>query len=216
MPELDLNEVSEGSWTKYLIQVNYDLPADIMNGRDNYAAPSSYYAEPLEDGTADFFIVDSANWDLYQAGDAFDCYELIQGQSTGEVWFYAPHTDDWYVVFSGDRHQGLQTFADAEFTLWEHDGTGISGSVVPDLRAAIYPNPCSDQTSLSFATSAPGITQVVLYDIHGRVIEKLCDDLLEAGSHNLNLETLTLSSGLYFVKFSGEGLNSIRALTVLR
>ena len=216
MPELELTEVPEGSWTKYLIQVNYDLPADLMNGRDNYTAPSSYYAEPLEDGTADFFIVDSANWDLYQAGDAFDCYELIQGQSTGEAWFYAPHTDDWYFVFSGDRHQGLLTFAEAEFTLWEHNGTGISGSAEPALRAAIYPNPSTDRTSLSFATSAPGITEVVLYDINGRIVETLCNDLLEAGSHNLNLETSTLSTGLYFVKFSGEGLDLIRSLTILR
>lgn len=216
MPELDLNEVSEGSWTKYLIQVNYDLPMDIMNGRDYYGSPLSKYGEPLEDGTADFFIVDSANWDLYQSGEAFDCYELIQGQSTGEVWFYAPHTDDWYLVFSGDRHQGFQTFADAEFTLWEHNGTGISGGVVPALQAAVHPNPCINQTSLNFATSAPGITEVILYDIHGRIVETLCDDLLEAGSHSLNLETSTLSTGLYFVKFNGEGLNSIRTLTVLR
>ena len=216
MPELELTEIAEGTWTKYLIQVHYDLPADLLNGRDYYANPRSEYAEPLENGTADLFIVDSANWDLYQAGDAFDCYELIQGQSTGEAWFYAPHTDDWHVVFSGDRHQGLQTFAEAEFTLWEHDGTGISGSVIPALGTAIYPNPCADQTSLSFTTSAPGITEVVLYDIHGRVVETLCDGLLDAGSHSLNLETSTLSTGLYFVKFKGEGLNSIRSLTVLR
>ena len=196
--------------------MNYDLPADLMNGRDNYASPRSEYAEPLDNGTADFFIVDSANWDLYQAWDAVDCFELSQGQSAGEVWFYAPHTDDWYLVFSGDRHQGLLTYAEAEFTLWEHNGTGISGSAAPALRAAIYPNPCMDQTSLSFATSAPGITEVVLYDINGRIVKTLCNDLLEAGSHNLNLETSTLSTGLYFVKFSGEGLNSIRTLTVLR
>ncbi|MEN8208949.1 MAG: T9SS type A sorting domain-containing protein [Candidatus Fermentibacteria bacterium] len=216
MPELDLTEIAEGSWTKYLIQVNYDLPADLLNGRDHYAVPRSEYAEPLAGGTADFFIVDSANWDLYQSGDPFDCYELIQGQSTGEAWFYAPHTDDWHVVWSGDRHQGLQTFADAEFTLWKHNGTGISGSAVPALQAAIYPNPCVSRTSLNFITSAPGITEVVIYDIHGRVVETLCNDLLQPGSHTLNLETSTLSAGLYFVKFSGEGLNTVKTLTVMR
>ncbi|MCD4707989.1 MAG: T9SS type A sorting domain-containing protein [Candidatus Sabulitectum sp.] len=216
MPELDMNELSEGSWTKYLIQVDYDLPVDIMNGRDYYANPRSEYAEPLEDGTSDFFIVDSANWDLYQAGEEFDCYEVIQGQSEGEIWFYAPHTDDWYIVFSGDRHQGLETFADATITLWEHDGTGISGGIVPAMETAIYPNPCVNQASVVFATAAAGNMEVTVYDIHGRVVETLCDELLEAGSHNLTLKTSEFSSGLYFVKFHGEGLNSMRSLTVLR
>ena len=216
MPELDLNELSEGSWTKYLIQVNYDLPVDLMNGRDYYGNPRSEYAEPLDGGTADFFIVDAANWGLYQAGEEFDCYEPILAESSGVVWFYAPHTDDWYIVFSGDRHQGLETFADATISLWKHDGTGINGGVVPAFEAAVYPNPCMNQASLSFATAAPGITEVVLYDIHGRVVETLCDELLEAGSHNLTLETSALSSGLYFVKFHGEGLNSMRSVTVLR
>ncbi len=216
MPELDYNELSEGSWTRYLIQVEYDLPADIMNGRDYYANPRSEYAEPLEDGTADFFIVDSDNWDLYQAGEEFDCYEVIQGQSEGEIWFYAPHTDDWYVVFSGDRHHGVESFADAAITLWEHDGTGISGGIVPAIETAIYPNPCVNQASLSFSTTAVGVAEVTMYDINGRVVQTLCDELLEAGNHNLTLETSELSSGLYFMKFSGEGLNSMRSFTVLR
>ncbi|MEA3266546.1 MAG: T9SS type A sorting domain-containing protein, partial [Candidatus Fermentibacteria bacterium] len=216
MPELSFNELSEGSWTKYLIQVEYDLPVDIMNGRDYYANPRSEYAEPLEDGTADFFIVDSANWDLYQAGEEFDCYEVIQGQSAGEIWFYAPHTDDWYVVFSGDRHHGMESFADAAITLWEHDGTGINGGIVPAVETTIYPNPCVNQASLSFSTTAVGTAEVTMYDINGRVVKTLCDELLEAGNHNLTLETSALSSGLYFMKFQGEGLNSMRSLTVLR
>ncbi len=216
MPELNMNQLSEGSMTKYLIQVEYDLPVDIMNGRDYYASTRSEYAEPLENGTADFFIVDSANWDLYQSGDEFDCYEPIYGQSSGEVWFYAPHTDDWYIVFSGDRHQGVETLADATITLWEHDGTGISEGVVLGQVASIFPNPCVNQASVSFATAAPGMAEVVLYDIHGRVVETLCNEVIEAGNHNLQLESSALSSGLYFMKFSGEGLNSMRSVTVLK
>jgi len=216
MPELDYTELTEGSWTKYLIEVNYELPADIMNGRDYYANPRSEYAEPLENGTADFFIVDSANWDLYQAGEEFDCYEVIQGQSAGEIWFYAPHTDDWHIVFSGDRHQGVETFAEADITLWEHDGTGINGGIVSGQTVTIYPNPCVNQASLSFVTAAPGSTEITVYDIHGRVVENVCNEILDAGSHNITVETSALSSGLYFVKLKGEGLNSMRSLTVLR
>jgi len=215
MPELDLTELSEGSWTKYLIQVEYDFPADLMNGRDYYANPRSEYAEPLADGTADFFIVDSVNLNLYEAGEEFECYEFIEGQSSGEIWFYAPRTDDWYIVFSGDRHEGVQTFANADITLWEHDGTGIGGGVTVQQHATIHPNPCVDQASVSFLTASSGQVDVVLFDICGRVVETLCDEALEAGAHTLTLETSGLSAGIYLMKFSGEGLDAIRSITVL-
>jgi len=216
MPELNATEIPEGSWTKYLIQVNFDLPADLMNGRDYYASPYSAYSEPLSDGTADFYIVDSANWDLYQSGEEFDCYKLLEGYTEGEVWFYAPHTDEWYIVFSGDRHHGLLTFANAEITLWEHNGTGVSELAVPLQEAVIHPNPCTTQTSISFATSAAGNAEVILYDINGRVVNTLFSDILNAGTHNLTLDVSGLSSGLYFMKLKGEGLDSVRSLAVLR
>jgi len=217
MPELACSEQTEGSWTRYLIQVNYDLPADFLNGRDYYASPRSEYAEPLAGGgTADFFIVDAANWSLYQAGEEFDCFELLEGQNTGEVWFYAPHTDDWYIVFSGDKHQGLETFAEAEITLWEHDGTGVGGGVAPQSNVAVFPNPCVNQASLTFSTAAEGNAQVAIYDTQGRVVETLCNGILDAGSHTLTFDSSTFASGLYFVKFSGRGLSSVRSLTVLR
>ena len=215
MPELPAVEQAEGSWTKYLIQVAFDLPYDLMNGRDYYATPRSEYAEPLADGTADFFIVDEDNLALYQAGEEFDCYELLQGQSAGEVWFYAPHTDNWYIVFSGDRHQGVQTFADASITLWRHDGTGIDGGVL-NTSVTVSPNPCSSLASVQFTTAAAGAASVTVYDVQGRLVQRGSDQILEAGAHNLELDTAALSSGLYFVKVSGEGVNTMRSLTVIR
>lgn len=215
MPVVPCSELSEGSWTKYLIQVDYELPADLMNGRDYYASPRSEFAEPLSDGTADFFIVDEENLALYQADEEFECYELLEGQSAGEVWFYAPHTDNWYIVFSGDRHQGVQTFANASVTLWRHDGTGIEGGVL-NTTASVSPNPCASTASVRFTTASPGPASIQVYDIQGRLVQTGFQGILEAGFHSLDLDGSVLSSGLYFVKIAGEGVNAMRSLTVIR
>ncbi len=216
MPVLPCTEQTGGSWTKYLIQVDFNLPADLMNGRDYYANPRSEYAEPIEGGTADFFIVDSENWELYQAGEEFDCYELIEGESSGQVWFYAPHTDEWYIVFSGDRHQGFLTFANAEITLWRHNGTGIAEGGLNGSAAFISPNPCSGPASVQFATVAPGMATVQLFDLQGRLIRTLHNGFIEQGSHDLSLDASTLASGLYFVRFSGNGVDAVRSVAVVR
>ncbi len=216
MPELPLTEQPGGSWTKYLVQVNFDLPADLMNGRDYYANPRSEYAEPQPGGTADFFIVDSDNWELYQAGEEFDCYELIQGQSSGEAWFYAPYTDDWYIVFSGDRHQGFLTFANAEVTLWRHDGTGIEGAEGSGAQISVLPNPCQGVSSVRFATVAPGEASVQVFDLQGRLVQTLHQGFLEEGSHGIPLDASGLASGLYFVRINANGVEATRSVAVIR
>jgi hypothetical protein len=215
VPELEVTELPGGVWTKYLIQVNYSLPYDIMNGRDYYASPRSEYGEPLPDGTADFFLVDSENLALYQEGEPFQCYELIEGQNTGEVWFYAPHTDNWHIVFSGDRHVGVQTFAEAEVTLWRHDGTGIEGGLL-NATAVVHPNPCTASASVRFTTASPGMVSLTVYDIQGRLVHTGFNDILQQGAHSVDLDTSRLSSGLYFVKITSEGGSTMRSLTVLR
>lgn len=215
MPVVPCSELPEGSWTKYLIQVDFELPADLMNGRDYYAAPRSEFAEPLDGGTADFFIADEENLALYQADEEFECYELIEGQSSGQVWFYAPHTDNWFVVFSGDRHQGLQTFANASVTLWRHDGTGIQDGVL-NTTAAVSPNPCASTASVRFTTASAGPASIQVYDIQGRLMQTGFQGILEAGSHSLDLDGSELSSGLYFVRIAGEGVNTMKSLTVIR
>ena len=87
--------------------------------------------------------------------------------------------------------------------------------VIPEMNG-ICPAIVSLSSELMPELEFNEVTEVIVYDINGRIVKTLCDDLLEAGSHDLNLETSMLSSGIYFVKFKGEGLNSIRTLTVLR
>jgi hypothetical protein len=216
MPTIPATVLPGGSWTKYLIQVDFDLPCDLMNGRDYYASPWSGYGEPLPDGTADFFIVDSDNYDLYMAGSPFQCYELLEGQNTGEVWFYAPHTDEWYIVFAGDRHQGVQTFAGAEITLWRHDGTGAETGEIPVNAVSLGPNPCGSMASVSFTTVSSGEVTVSIYDLQGRTVLTATEDDLEAGRHDLELDTSSLSSGLYFLRVNGGGVDASRSITVIR
>jgi len=55
-----------------------------------------------------------------------------------------------------------------------------------------------------------------VYDIQGRLVQTGFQGVLEAGSHSLDLDGAALSSGLYFVRITGEGVNAMRSLTVLR
>ncbi|HRW78964.1 MAG TPA: T9SS type A sorting domain-containing protein, partial [Candidatus Sabulitectum sp.] len=73
-------------------------------------------------------------------------------------------------MFSGDRHQGVETFADVSVTLWRHDGTGIEGGVL-NTTASVSPNPCSSTASVMFTTAAAGPASIQVYDIQGRLVQ---------------------------------------------
>jgi len=79
--------------------------------------------------------------------------------------------------------------------------TGIK-HFVSDIKVEIYPNPFSDEITLS--SYASGLT-LELYDATGK---KLQEHKMEAGTSSLNLKNYSV--GIYFVKFYNSDHNLIK------
>jgi len=119
MTQLDISEETpSGPGTPYVLEVQYQLPYDVQNGRDNYAIPIDYYAEKIEDGMLNFFIADYDNYTDCQEGRSFSGYGLSDG-SSHYVYFPVSSPEDFYIVLSGAEHHGLDTLADVSIKLWE-------------------------------------------------------------------------------------------------
>ena len=61
-----------------------------------------------------------------------------------------------------------------------------------------YPNPFNATTTVSFRLPKPTNTIIKIYDLRGRLIDKITMNMLSAGSHKLNYNANALSSGIYF------------------
>ena len=61
-----------------------------------------------------------------------------------------------------------------------------------------YPNPFNATTTVSFRLPKPTNTIIKIYDIRGRLIDKITMNMLSAGYHKLNYNANALSSGIYF------------------
>ena len=66
-----------------------------------------------------------------------------------------------------------------------------------NLDFKVYPNPFSDQTTISFTIKQDEKVCVRLFDLSGKEIEILTDDKYKAGNHNLKLSALGLQKGFY-------------------
>lgn len=221
MPVLDVTELPSGSTGLYVVQVEYDLPWDLMNGRDFGASPYSRYAEHVTPGSLDFFIASDAEMDGYLAGEPFDAYEVLQGLPSGSAEFYIPSPADHHVVFSGHGHQGFATLAEVTISLYA-DQTGISGQGTSGAASlGVSPNPAISGACIEFDSAGLGEVSIRVYDLCGREAALVYSGVPPAGPNSLPWDLrgsggTILPPGIYIVRMETAGETASARLAILR
>ncbi len=67
---------------------------------------------------------------------------------------------------------------------------------------SIYPNPFNPLANIIYGIPDPGIVEIRIYDISGRLIEAIFKDYVEAGYHQYTWNAKTHSSGVYLIQIS--------------
>jgi hypothetical protein len=99
----------------------------------------------------------------------------------------------------------LLTVSSSQFRVYQCDGLSVTPSqpeIVPYEFALYpcYPNPFNSSTVLRFSLPQTEHTKLVIYDITGREVRILVDEVVDAGVHQVFFDGLTLSSGVYFAQ----------------
>ena len=103
----------------------------------------------------------------------------------------------------------------------------FDGSIftAPDVPAAspasftllpAYPNPFNAVTTLSFDLPAAGRVRVEIFDITGRLVQTLADQMYSAGRQSIYYDASELSSGLYFARASSGSLHAVQKIVLLK
>jgi len=79
----------------------------------------------------------------------------------------------------------------------------------------IYPNPARNRVRVRFTLRGDGRVRLGLYDITGRLIERLLDERLTKGYHTKGLR-FDLPCGVYFIEMEVEGYKGVERLILLR
>ena len=77
-----------------------------------------------------------------------------------------------------------------------------------------YPNPFNPSTTIIFSAKETGITDLVVYDLLGRIVAHLVHGMLTAGEHQVYFNSANLPSGIYIYKLS-EGKNTATKKMIL-
>ena len=78
-----------------------------------------------------------------------------------------------------------------------------------------YPNPFNPSTEINFDLAETGFTQISVYNILGRKVQSLVNEVKTAGSYSIHFDASQLNSGIYFaVLNSGDVSQTIKMMLI--
>ncbi len=83
------------------------------------------------------------------------------------------------------------------------------------LLSANYPNPFRGSTTFEYALSESGPVRLEVYDLTGRRVALLVDEMQPASTYRVGFDAPDLASGVYFVRLQASGTVLSRKITVL-
>ena len=78
------------------------------------------------------------------------------------------------------------------------------------------PNPFSSLTMFNFNVPTHGATTLKLYDMTGREVATLVDEVLTAGAYEYEFDALDLASGTYFYQLKSGAFSSVKKMTIIK
>ncbi len=91
--------------------------------------------------------------------------------------------------------------------------TGINGSNVFQRAIFVFPNPSNGSATVSFSLEAREKVSLKMYDVLGKEQLEIAAGDMDAGEHQLLVNTSSLSKGVYFLKLStGDSFSTTRLM----
>jgi len=79
-----------------------------------------------------------------------------------------------------------------------------------------YPNPFNPTTKINFALPKSGFVTLKIYDILGREIKTLVNEIKQAGNYTVDFNAWEFSSGVYFYRLETEGFTDVKRMMLIK
>ncbi|MEO8210857.1 MAG: T9SS type A sorting domain-containing protein [bacterium] len=79
-----------------------------------------------------------------------------------------------------------------------------------------YPNPFNPTTKIDYDIPKDGKVSIILYDISGREVATLANEVKTAGYYSLQFNAINLASGMYFYRISSGNFAATKKMMVLK
>jgi hypothetical protein len=79
-----------------------------------------------------------------------------------------------------------------------------------------FPNPFNPETVISFAIPSTSNVKLAIYDILGREVIVLVNEMMDEGRHDIHFDGSKLSSGVYIYRLTTKDFTASRKMMVVK
>ena len=222
-----LNMVLDSDQSVYGVQfdVRYDankisLTEENINhmfSSSDSRANMSIYSKIKEPGMARVIMFDLGGNALLSAGDAEAIISIAYNVVDNFSGSFSIEIEN--IVAAGEH--GVQVSTPESFS-FHGDASGASSSLSDapnqtDIKGN-YPNPFNPTTEIKFELSDDniGLVNVSVFNIQGRKVATLHNDITTAGYHSYIFDASNFASGKYFVRISAPNYTQTHNMTLLK
>jgi hypothetical protein len=90
--------------------------------------------------------------------------------------------------------------------------TNISELVYENSLSNAYPNPFNPSTNITYSLSKRDHVTLIVYDILGKEVSRLVDEIQNEGAHTINFNANDLPSGVYIYQLKGTNFQITKKL----
>ncbi len=160
-----------------------------------------------------FSFLDSLNG--LAIGD--NVYKTING---GVNWSISSAKTIWLksVCFTG-QNNAVAVGLNGSILKMNNFISGISDPVENPVKFLLhqnYPNPFNSSTIISFSLPFSGYTNLILYDVNGKVASEIVNGYKQSGDYEFEYSFNNLSSGVYFLKLTQGNYSQSRKMVMIK
>jgi hypothetical protein len=188
--------------------------------------------EPMDPPPDSLVIADEAFTELSpELRQIFFIGDGLTGEGSGETQtFHIP--DDATRLFLGYADRCSSSQPDSPGYYSDNSGT-VTGTATFDIGTGVgthapasfqlaenFPNPFSSATTVTFSAELPGIFDLSIYDVQGRLVRTLLHERVE-GTRNISWDGRDndgnlMPSGIYYYRLKSGAFSSTRKMLLLR
>ncbi len=79
-----------------------------------------------------------------------------------------------------------------------------------------YPNPFNPETAISYQLSAVSKVELKIFDVLGKEVQTLVNEIQSAGNYKINFDAADLPSGTYFYKLQTGDFTEVKKMTLIK
>ena len=120
----------------------------------------------------------------------------------------------------------VRKFVNNEYSDWSLTysfRTGIAAvnniiSTIPDkfFLYNSYPNPFNPLTKIKFDLPKNSLVKISVFDLNGRIVNELVNEILQAGSYETEFNGVNLSSGVYYYRIETNEYTSVKKMILIK